>query len=287
MPSWLLIAVAVLCSFASVYLFASDGYRIVGYWVATLSKGEGERYQSWIDELGATDRKLRTLSRARSWVPVIAVALFVVSGSLVFALVMSLAAYAAPWVMYRVKCEHRMKKMEGQLPDAIDVMVASVRAGRSLATAVEDVEKSMSNPIAHEFGIIATEHKERGVSIEHAIDRARRRISAENFTMVATALIVNAGQGGDLLSILERVSEATRELYRLQKKIETETSEIRAQEKVVLLLTPLFLGLVLTFDPSIPEILFHSVIGNVLLVFVVILQVAGFLWIRRIVKTTV
>jgi Flp pilus assembly protein TadB len=86
---------------------------------------------------------------------------------------------------------------------------------------------------------------------------------------------------------LERVSESIRELSRLQKKIVTETAEVRSQEKVILFMTPIFGFLVCLFDPSIPDILFNSFVGNMMLVMVVGMQVFAVVWIRRIVNSTI
>jgi Flp pilus assembly protein TadB len=62
---------------------------------------------------------------------------------------------------------------------------------------------------------------------------------------------------------------------------------VRAQEKVILIMTPLFGVMVCFFDPEIPNILFHSVVGNVLLMIVVACQLFSLWWIHRIIKSTI
>jgi tight adherence protein B len=290
-PVSLMLAATGICfSIASVYLFSRSGYRPLREWFVSRADKDAVRFQSWVDELslGWDPVKARNYAlAARTGVIVAGVVVFLFTGSAVFTATVAIAVYWVPMMIYRTARERRLKQLEEQIPDAIDVMVASVRAGNALATAVEDVQQRMPSPVSHEFGVIATEHRVGGLSIEDALGRARVRIPVESFTMLASALIINAGQGGDLMHILERISEATRELYRLQKKILTETSEVRAQEKVIMFMTPLFLLMVCFFDPSIPDILFHSVAGNVLLVVVAVIQLIGLAWIRRIVRTTI
>jgi tight adherence protein B len=285
-----LAACGTLGSAASVCLFAREGYKPLRRWFLSRADRDAERYQSWVDELSLdwdAEAARRAALAARIGVIAATSVIFLVTWDPVFAAVVAGVAYWIPLLIFRVLRSQRLRKMEEQIPDAIDVMVASVRAGNSLATAVEDVEHRMKRPISREFAVIASEHRAGGLSIEDALGRARNRIPVESFTMVASALIINAGQGGDLMHILERIAEATRELYRLQKKIMTETAEVRAQEKIIMLMTPLFLVLVCFFDPSIPDILFHSIPGRFLLIVVAAIQAVGFIWIHRIVRTTV
>jgi tight adherence protein B len=177
--------------------------------------------------------------------------------------------------------------LELQLADAVEVMVSSVRSGESLPNAIEDVARKMPPPIAGEFALMAREHRVGGATIEETLERASRRLDLEMFTMVATACSVASRHGGDLLHILERLAEAIRSLTRLKAKLYTETSEVRAQEKIIVGLTPLFLIGICLYDPAIPDILFNSLSGNVLLVGVIVLEVVGTMVIRSIVRSTI
>src|SRR5262249_27153101 len=150
------------------------------------------------------------------------------------------AVWSAPVALYRYARTKHMDRFDDQLPDAVDSMVASARAGCSLQQAIQDVAERLPGPVGQEVGVIANEYLHGGAGLEEAISRARDRIKVESFTMVSSALIISLSHGGDLLDILERVSEALRELLRLKKKLHTETTEVRAQEKINMLMTPLF-----------------------------------------------
>jgi tight adherence protein B len=143
------------------------------------------------------------------------------------------ASWKAPVIVYRLAREKRIEQFDEALPDAIEVMVSAARAGRSLQQALEEVSVKMAGPVGQEFGVIAREYFQGGLGLEDTLKRARERIGIESFTMTSSALIINLSQGGDLLSILERVSESLCELLRLKKKIATETAEVRAQEKII------------------------------------------------------
>jgi tight adherence protein B len=205
----------------------------------------------------------------------------------VFAAFAAFLVYKAPlWFLQEQKIA-RMQRFEEQLPEAVNVMVASVRAGNSLITAIQEVADKIPGPVAREFKTIVREHLSAGIGLEEALSRARDRLPVESFAMISSALIINSSQGGDLLKILERMASAIRELDRLRKKIITETTEVRSQEKVILVMTPAFGILVCFFDPGIPDILFHSFSGNFLVVVVAAIQMGCVAWIRRIVRTSV
>lgn len=266
------------------------GYLTCWSWFERRAETNAERYSTWVGELflGWTPKQAR--QAAFGAILLIAVAFgatLLLTGSLVFAAAAALAAHFVPTALYSVARTRRLKRFDEQLPDAVQVMIASVRAGRSLAQAIQDVADKLSGPVTQEFGVIAGEYRLGGASVEEALRRTRDRLNVENFTMVSSALIINCERGGEVLQMLERISASIREISRLQKKIVSEMAEVRAQQKIVLTMTPIFGTLICLADPSIPDILFHTIMGNILLVFVIGVQVIGILWIRRILKTSI
>jgi tight adherence protein B len=279
-----------LCLFGSIALFGLYVYRYGWGWFDRRTAANAIKYQEYVDELflGWAPKQAHQAAVAANLLIVVAFAgVLLITGSFIFAAAAALGAYFVPNFLFQLARQRRLKRFEEQLPDAIEVMVASVRAGRSLAQAVEDVAAKVSGPVGQEFGVIAREYRHGGVSIEEALRRTRERLDLENFTMMSSALIINSERGGDVLLMLERISASIREITRLQKKIVSEMSEVRAQQKIILFLTPVFGGLVCLFDPAIPGILFHTILGNLLLVAVLGLQVFGLLWVRKIIRTAI
>ena len=240
------------------------------------------------DRGGVIDQKLRQAAYAAN-LGIIFVGLFVlvISGRIVFALAASAAAYFVPTFLYKRFRHRRLERLESQLPDALSIMVSYVRSGRSLPQALSSVGEKMSGPIEEEFKLMAREYQDGGMSLEGVLERAKARVPVESFRMVCSALIINSNRGGDVLHILERMSDSIRELQKLKKKLKTETAEVRAQEKIILIITPAFGLLICAFDADIPRLLFGTVPGNVLLVIVASLQTLAVWWVRRIVKATV
>lgn len=286
----LLVALAALLVFVSVLLAVNNGYPLIQRLFSARARRDMERFQAWSDELFLdwSPAKLRQAAYAAN-LAIVFVGLFVlvVSGRIIFALTAAAAVVFVPTLLYRWYKRKRLQRLEEQLPDALGIMVSSARAGRSLPQAIASVAEKMSGPIEQEFKLMSREYSDGGMNLEGVLERTKARVNVESFKMVCSALIINANRGGDVLHILERMSESIRELQKLKKKLLTETAEVRAQEKIILFITPAFGLLICGFDADIPRILFGTIPGNILLVIVAVLQTVAVLWVRRIVKATV
>jgi tight adherence protein B len=279
-----------LLLFASVSLGVTAGYPVIHGWFESRARKDMARFEAWSNELFLDwpPEKVRQAAYAAN-LGVIFIGLFVlvVSGRIVFAIAAAAAAFFVPTVLYRRYKHKRLERLEEQLPDALSIMVSSARSGRSLPQALTAVAEKMNGPVEEEFKLMSREYNTGGMSLEGVLERAKARVNVESFKMVCSALIINANRGGDVLHILERMSDSIRELQKLKKKLHTETAEVRAQEKIILIMTPAFGLIICTFDADIPRLLFGTVPGNILLVIVGGLQTIAVWWVRRIVRATV
>jgi tight adherence protein B len=276
--------------FTSVFLIIRAGYPIIRGVFDVRARKDMARFEAWSNELYLdwSPQKVRQAAYAAN-LGIIFVGLFVlvVSSRPVFALAASAAAIFVPTFLYRRYRQHRLERLEEQLPDALNIMVSSARSGRSLPQAIASVAEKMTGPVKDEFKVITREYQTGGMNLEGVLARAKERVDLESFRMICSALIINSIRGGDVLNILERMSDSIRELQKLKKKLKTETAEVRMQEKIILFITPAFGLLICLFDADIPRLLFGTIPGNVLLVIVGILQAIAVWWVRRIVRATI
>lgn len=282
--------VVCLVSFVAVFLMVRFGYPIIRGWFELRAAKDIAKFEAWSAELFLNwpPQKIRQAAYAAN-LGVVFVFLFVVviSGRPVFALAAAVASIFVPTFLYKRYRYKRLERLEQQLPDALSIMVSSARSGRSLPQALISVAEKMGGPLGEEFRLMAREYETGGMSLEGVLERAKARVDVESFRMVCSALIINSHRGGDVLNILERMSESIRELLKLKKKLKTETVEVRAQEKIILVITPAFGLLICAFDADIPRLLFGTIPGNVLLVIIGTLQAAAVWWVRRIIRATI
>lgn len=89
--------------------------------------------------------------------------------------------------------------------------------------------------------------------------------------------------GGNLGETLDRIADAIREIYRLEKQVETLTAQGRAAARMMGIMPFVILIILHFIDPRGVQNLFDDPIGRFLLLIVIVLNILGFLWIRKIV----
>ncbi len=134
--------------------------------------------------------------------------------------------YAAFYIWLRGKAKKRIADFEEQLPDALDLMVRSLRVGHPITAAIGIVSQEMADPLGTEFGLIADEATY-GMSVTDAIDRMAERVPVPDLRFLAIAMNIQATSGGNLAEILEGLSRVIRARFKLFRKVKAITAEAR------------------------------------------------------------
>ncbi|MEP9374722.1 type II secretion system F family protein [Mesorhizobium sp. KR1-2] len=195
-------------------------------------------------------------------------------------------AFVLPKSMIQYFLKRRWLQIETQLPYAVDQIVAAVRTGKPLATAVNAVADTGQMPASREFERVAREQK-LGISLIDALDRHGRNVPSLHFKMVDAALGLFARQGGDIAEPLTEMSKSFKEIWKLDQKIVTSSSQARMNFRVVnggaaLMVLMIFFG-----QPELIEKVFSSVIGIAIALAGVVLYAIGFFWMRSMMKVSV
>ena len=232
--------------------------------------------------LRAPTRRLRSYLVA--WLVAIALAFtgfWLLLDNFVFAVLVSVFLIAAPWYLLRRMAERRRQKIEDQLADAMVTLANAVRAGLSLAQSLEILAAQCPEPINAEFHQIVAEYN-LGKSLEQTLTEARKRLRSENFALFAAAILASHESGGRMNETVERIAKSVLELQRLERKVMSETAQAR-KSAVYMALAPAFIlvGYYLV-DPVNTVLLFTTTFGHFLLAIAVVLNVAAYLWARRI-----
>ncbi|KAA2234943.1 type II secretion system F family protein [Salinarimonas soli] len=133
--------------------------------------------------------------------------------------------------------KRRQKRFGEQFPEAIDVIVRSLRAGHPVPLAIAMVAREMPDPIGSEFGIVADEITY-GSDLEGAMRKLAERLGHEDLPLFITSIAIQASTGGNLSEILENLSKVIRERFKMRRKIRGLAAEGRASA-LILNLTPL------------------------------------------------
>lgn len=180
----------------------------------------------------------------------------------------------------------RREKIEDQLADAMVMFSASIRAGLSLAQALDLLAMECPKPIRQEFSQIVGEYK-MGKPMERTLREASDRLRSDNFAIFAAALLASRESGGRLNDTVERISRSVLEMQRLERKLQTETAQAR-KSAVYMAIVPLLILIVYFFvDPVNSRLLFVTTLGQVVLSIAAIFNLVAYFWAVRILNADI
>jgi len=193
---------------------------------------------------------------------------------------------ALPLFWLRMKRAKRLATFGKQLPEALELLGRSLRAGHSLAAGFGLIASEMNEPINVEFGRVLQEQNF-GIPLDEALDDMANRVPNMDVRFFATAVILQRQTGGDLAEILDKISHLVRERIQILGQVQALTGEGRLSGIVLLAMPPLLFCVMLWMNPDYILKLFTDSIGQKLLIVAIITQVIGALVIRKIVTIKV
>lgn len=183
------------------------------------------------------------------------------------------------WLRWRQSC--RLRVFEQQLPDALSMLAASLRAGSSLLQAMGLVERELPPPISLEFRRVVGEIRV-NVPFERALENLQQRVGSPDLELAVTSVIIQREVGGNLAEILDGITTTIRERVRIRGEVRVLTAQGRFSGWIISLL-PGVLGLVIyTMNPAYIAPLFSHPLGRFMVGAAAALQFTGFIVINRI-----
>lgn len=125
-----------------------------------------------------------------------------------------------------IKAGKRISMIEEQLPDAIELMVRSLRVGHPFSSAIQIVAKETPDPLATEFGIIADESAY-GRDVGESLKEMAERLDMQDMRFLAVAVSIQQQSGGNLAEILAGLSKVIRARFRLFRRVKAITAEAK------------------------------------------------------------
>jgi tight adherence protein B len=175
------------------------------------------------------------------------------------------------------------EKMLTQFPDALAMIVRSVRVGIPVQEAIRAVAREAPHPTGPAFARLGNQTAV-GVTMEDAMIEMAQRAGLPEYRFFATTLSLQSQTGGGLSETLENLADLIRKRVALKAKAKAMTSEAKASAGVLAAL-PVVTGLALwAMNPDYIELLFTDSTGNTLLGTAVVSLCIGLLTIRTIIS---
>lgn len=214
--------------------------------------------------------------------------------------IITLAATLKPWIALAIGLagvmlglmfldiyiKRRQKAFTNQLGDMLTMVANALRAGFSFMQAFELIAREMDAPIGREVQKVVNEVNV-GATLDTALENMQKRVESPDFELVVTAVLIQRQVGGNLAQILDTISGTIQERIRMRREVMALTAQGR-MSGIVLALLPVALGVFLTtVSPDYMRPLFEETTGQIAIGVAVVMEIIGFLVIRKIVDIKV
>lgn len=184
------------------------------------------------------------------------------------------------------KARKRIKAFEGQLPDMLQLLAGTLRAGYSLPQGLEAVSHEIAEPMGYELTRAMTEAR-LGRDIEEALEGIADRLNSPDFAWAVMAISIQREVGGNLNELLMTVSDTMIARERLAGEVRALTAEGKLSAAVLGGLPP-GLGFVMwIMNPSYIESLFTTGLGQLFLGLGVVSAGIGLAWMKKVITINV
>ena len=216
-----------------------------------------------------------------------AVVVFAVTGgNLLLGMVGLLAGIFLPWIYLGFKRSRRVKAFNSQLAGCLQLMAGSLKAGLSLAQALDTVVREGQEPLSGEFRRALVETR-LGVAIEDALESIGERMESDDFEWTVMAIRIQREVGGNLAELLLNVAGTLREREYLRRQVKALSAEGRFSAYILLAMPP---GVIAVHDagqPDLPQPTHPHTMGFFMLGVMLGLMALGTFMMKKMIKVEV
>lgn len=249
------------------------------------------RERLYVEDAEAAERierlALTPSLRRHRWIPwvgagfVVSILLFVVRLPVVYGVAITVIVGVLGWIIEGWIAAKAALRLETQLANAIDLMVASLSAGSGVMEAVESAANESAKPLKADLQQVLGRIR-LGEKPSQVFEDLATRIPLENFRLFSFTMAVHGEVGGSLAPTLATVGKSIRDRIEIGRRIRAQSTQAQASVVGVVCIT-YFLGLLMwrTNPDSFEEFLSHPVGAN-FMAGAMVLQALGLLWITRL-----
>jgi len=191
-----------------------------------------------------------------------------------------------PFLYLYIKKYQRMKKFQAQLPESLDLMARSLKAGHAFSTGMKLAADEFDDPLGTEFSMTLDEINF-GLGVSDALKNLVHRVECQDLNFFVIAVILQRETGGNLAEIMENIAYLIRERYKLFGKVRTLAAEGKLSMFVLLGLPFLIIGALFIVNPNYIKLLFIDPIGRIMCGVALFLMLIGAIVMNRMVNIKV
>lgn len=191
------------------------------------------------------------------------------------------AGALVPWVLLRRRQRARVRQFEQQLPDALDLLTNSLKAGYSLQAAMEFVGRESTAPLSTEFLRFYDEQR-LGVDVRTALLALQERVGTDDVRMFVTSLLLQRETGGNLAELLGSISGLIRQRLQMRGQLQTLIAEPKMSAQLLSAMPIVMFVIIYIMNPTYMRPMLVSGVGQAMIGLCVGLIVVGYTVMSRI-----
>jgi tight adherence protein B len=188
-----------------------------------------------------------------------------------------------PFVWLMVKKNLRMKKFDLQLPDALDLIARSLKAGHSFSSGLKLAAENFPDPLGSEFQATINEINF-GLPVAEALKNLGKRVDSSDLHFFIIATILQRETGGNLAEITQRIATLIRERFKFEDKVRVLGAEGKLSAAILIVLPFIMFFVILKLSPEYVEVLVKDPIGRKAGYAAVVMMLTGIVVIMRMIR---
>jgi tight adherence protein B len=207
---------------------------------------------------------------------------FLALKSIILGLVVGAALGTVPFLYLRWKRINKTSQFEKQMPDAMELLARSLRAGHTLPSAIELLGEEMGDPMATEMKI-AYEEQKYGISVADSLAHMLERVHSLDLSYFVSAVLIQQETGGNLAELMETIAHVVRGRLNFKAKVRGLTAMGRLSNAIMIATPVVVFFILLAVAPQYEKALLETSTGRTLLLAGVLLAGFGYYSLRKII----
>jgi tight adherence protein B len=198
----------------------------------------------------------------------------------------AVAGFLVPNALLQVRIDRRKRQFATELPDTLQMIVSSLRAGFTLQHGIEAAIRDTDGPVTDELRRALSETRIGG-ELEDALEHVGVRTGNADMQWLTMAIKLQREVGGNLSEVLQTTADTMREREELRRHVRSLSAEGRLSATILIAMPLCIAAWMFLFRRAYVQPLYTTTLGLTLLAAAVVLMVAGILWLSRVVKVEV
>ncbi len=209
--------------------------------------------------------------------------IYILTGNIFLTVLIEIIIIFVPFLIINYRTEKRLQKFNQLLPDTLQLVSGSLKAGYSFNQSISMVVEETDPPMSYEFKRVLSEIR-MGLPERQALNNMLKRIDSEHLRWVVMAVNIQREVGGNLVEVLETISKTIRERDAVLRQIKALTAEGRLSA-IILISLPILVGAFITItNREYISLLVNHTLGWIMIGVSAFLMIIGIIWIVKIVR---